>query len=510
MQLHPTMDRFYLSIIDFAGMKVENNVFVNKDERIGPMTIDGRHLAMPYFDILKNPDNRLIFHPLNENYTQPETTQFNLFKKRLVLELNLRLSALLTSLIGVAGDVTLQQRIKSSKLIGLVSNIGEVEMPLVESLLAASTASKKVNNEAFLFDIFLKKNGEINDTPYAAIGKINFTMFNEINRSLAEDEKTYKVFGKTLSKKHLMMLDNVFRVVFPGIDNPLNFTEGTDNKVFRYLNILLKTSYQIAHRMNEIADMLDELNEPQLKLEEIRSNLDWKNELEELYGMSGEIRLIPNQTDLGLESSKMKLDESKAAHAHPASAPAPVQHAPVAAPAFDPSRAAPQQAAPMMQAPVQQVQQVQAPSPEDIIRGTMGGGGMAGMMPGMAAPGVMPGMMIPSVMQPQMQVPSWILQEQMRTGQVQTPQMQMPQMQMPMMQAPQMQMQMPQMMPGMQMMQPQQQQIVHTPQGPMIVTPQGMVPAQLMGQNGMMQEQPMQQGLAINPHFMGRTAAPFN
>lgn len=526
MQLNPTMEKFYLSIIDYAGMKVENGIFVNKNEKIGELTIDGRHLTLPYFDNLKNPENRLIFHPLNESYTSPETTVFNLFKRRLVLELNLRLSALMVSLVGVAGDVSLQQRIKSSKLIELVSSIGSVEIALVEGLLAATTASKKVNGEAFLFDIFLKKNGEINDTPYAAIGKVNFLMFTEIQRALKDGD--YKLFGKKLTKKELLPMDNLFRVVFPAIEDPSSYTEGTDNKVFRYLNILLKTSYQIGSRINEIVAMLEELNEPALNLEEIRCNLDWAGYLEELYGMAAEIRIIPSQTDMIVEANKMKLDESKASAAAPASAPS-----------FDPSRA--QQPVQQVQQTMQQPQQVQQPqmmqqpqqpqaplSPEDIIRGSMGQPGMMpGMMPmmqpGMMMPGMMPGM-IPGqpMMQPQIQTPQWVLQEQMKAA-GQMPQQQMPMMQPGMMQtvAPGMQMPMqmmpqqmqPQMMPQ-QVMQ-QQPQIINTPQGPMIMTPQGMVPAQMMGQpmmqpGMMMQQQPVQQGLAVNPHFMQRSAAPFN
>ena len=495
-QLHPTMDKFYLSILDYAGMKVENGIFVNKNEKIGEMTIDGRHLGMPYFDNMKNPNNRLLFHPLNENYPVPETAVFNLYKKRLVLELNLRLSSLLVSLIGVAGDVTLQQRIKSSKLIQMVSSIGEVELPLVEGFLDMVKASKKANTEAFLFDIFLKKNGEINDTPYAAIGKLNFLMFNEINRSLKEGD--YKVFGAKVTKKNLIPLDNLFRVVFPTIDDPNSYSEGTDNKVFRYLNILLKTSYQISARMNEIADMLEELNEPALNLEEIRSNMDWVGCLEELYGMASEIRLIPNQTDLSVEAAKMKLDESKASAATPASTTT------GSAPAFDPSRAAPTAAVAMPAAPQPQQQMMptapqQPLSPEDIIRGQVAGG--MGMAPGMMMGGMMP-MMAPGMMQPQVHVPQWVLQDQINNGQA--PQQMMPMQMQPMQMVAQ----------PMQVMQPAQPQIIQTPQGPMIMTPQGMVPAQLMAGGGMMtgtgMMAPAQQGLAVNPLFMNRTVAPFS
>jgi len=494
MQLNPTMEKFYLSILDYAGMKLENNAFENKSEKLGPITIDDRKLTLPYFDNLKNPENKIIFHPLNENYTSPETTVFNLFKRRLVLELNLRLSSLIVSLISVASDVQLQQKIKSSKLIELVSGIGEVDLGLIDTFLDASKASRKVNDEGFLLDVFLKKNGEINDTPYAAIGKVNFVFFNEITRALSE-KGDYRIFGYKATKKALLAFDNIFRTIFPSIDSPETFMEGTDNKVFRYLNILLRTSYQISHRINEVVGLLQELNEPTLNLDEIKSNLEWVECLEDLYSMSSEIRLIPNQLDLSVESNKLKLDESKASAAAPATAQ-------TQAPQFDPSRA---QAASQPQAQPAYPQAAQAPrqlTPEEIIRGSIG--------PVVAQPMMQPGMMQPGMMmagQPMQQTsftPSWVLQEQMRTGQV-----------------PQQQMQ-----PVMQPMQPMQpmMQTVMTPQGVMMVPQQQMQPVmQSMGQPMMqqvmtpqgpmlvpVQQQPQETSLQINPHFIQqRSAAPW-
>jgi hypothetical protein len=66
------MEKFYLSMLSYAGLSYDDAIIKNTNHDLGPITIDGKHLTLPYFDNLKNPGDRLIFHPLNENYTNPE------------------------------------------------------------------------------------------------------------------------------------------------------------------------------------------------------------------------------------------------------------------------------------------------------------------------------------------------------------------------------------------------------------------------------------------------------
>lgn len=499
MSLNPVIEKFYLSSLDYAGIQVKDNIFVNKSESLGEISIDGKFLTLPYFENLKNPSGKVIFHLLNENYTNPENIVFNLYRKRLILELNIRLSSLIISLISIAADVQLQQKIKSGKLIKLISNIGEVDHTLIEAFLATVKASRKVNNEAFIFDIFLKKNGEIKDTPYAAIGKINFHMYNEVVKSLEDKEREYRVFNHKLRKKDLLAFETLFNVIFPNIDQKEIYTEGTDNKIFRYLNILLKTGYLISARMNELADILEELNEPSLNLEDIRSNHDWSDLLENLYDMPQEIRLIPNQTDVSIEPSKLKTDESKAKveYQPPASA----------APTFDPSRA--QTTQQPIQQPIQQP--MQAPTqpvpprqltPEEIIRGSIAGSQFpqpgTGVQPGFYQPTLIPqpGFYPQPINQPLIQggpgyAPAWVQQEMARTNQ-------------PPMQQPNMMMQQPMMMQPAVYQQPMMMQPG--------VYPQGQYPQQypIPQQQQMQYPMPQQSSLQVNPHFITRNQAPWN
>lgn len=487
--MHNTLEKFYLAVLAYAGTSLKDNVIVNTNPKLGDVMVDDKHLTLPYFENLRNPGDKHIFHPLNENYATPENAHFNLFKKKLTFELNLRLSSLIISMLKVGSEPLVQQRLKSEEAINLVASLGEIEMDMVANFVGLVKASQAENKAPFIFDIYLKKNGTVGETPYLAIGKINFMMYRELQKALEDKDMGYKVYGHKLRKKDIIALINVFRAIFPNIDSKDDFIIGTDNKVFRYFSALLLASYPVAHRMNEIADLLEEAKDPSLCLEDIRSDLSWANYIQDLYPLTDVIREIPNQTDLKTESHQLAVDESKVKE--PQKAP------PVYSP---PAQQQPQQ--PMQQMP-QQTQMAQHPAqppgPEDIIRASLN---RPMMQPGMMAPGMMPmqqGMMPmqPGMMPMQQGVP------------VMTPQgvMMMPAMQA----APQMQPVQQQTtggwtsfsptpvqpQPGMMTMQPGMMQM---PQAVPMMTPQGVVMVQ-PGTPMMGQGQPA--GIPLNPHLMG-------
>lgn len=507
MQMNPIMEAFYVSILDYSGLKLQDNIIVQKNEKLGEFTIDGKHICLPYMELLKNPQDKLFFHLLNENYVSPETTLFTQFKNRLVLELNLRLTSLVTSLIALSSDVMLQQRIKSSNLINLVTEVGETDHSVIEGFLAMVKASSKQNKEGYIVDIFLKKNGEVNNTPYAAIGKLNFRLYEEVKKALDSSEKDYRVFGTKLRKKDLMTVYNVLRAIFTEIDTKDSYSEGTDNKIFRYLNILLKTSYQISERMNQIADWLDEVGEPSLNVADIRGNHDWVEPIQKLQGMATEIRLIPNQTDSAVEAKRLVIDESKAVNppAQPAQPPSfnPTMVTQTTMPSPQPQ---PQQV-PQQQPAQQQVMQ-QPLTPEEIIRNKAAGNmGMQPMMPNMMPnmmPGMMPGMQMPGMMMPGMtqqpaMTPSWV-QAELIKNQLQQIQQQ------PMQQDPNMALLQQQMAQQAMLQQQMAQQAMLAQQQQNMMMP-NMMPN--MGMQGMMMPGmgvPQQGGIQLNPAFMGQRA----
>lgn len=485
MHLDKTMESFYMSILDYAGLKVdEDNNIVNQNLDMGAFTLDDSPIALPYFELMKNPEGRKFFHLLNENYANPETVLFNLFKRRLTLELNLRLAQLVTSLIALASDPKKQQRINNPELVELVTSIGEVDYSILEAFMNMCVASKKVNDVGYIFDFYLKKNGTVGDTPYSAICKTNHKLYNEVNKALEkEGDDRFKVYGTKVRKKDLVAIMATMEAIFPTIvlDDD-SMVDGTDNKIFRYLNVLLITSHITASRMNEIADMLEEVKDDTLLLEDIRSNLDWVGNLETLYGMAKEIRLIPNQNDIKLEGKKLALDESAAKQVleqqqvsakqqlaeplAPTPQPQPVEQPVQQVPTFNP-QAVQQQ----VQQPQPMPQQQQPMSAEDIIRGRVQQQFQQPMM----------NQQVPQYQQPMMQqqapMPGWMQRELMQQ------------------QTPQQQQILQQQLMQQQMLQQQQQQ--------------AMGYQQPMGMNPMVGHQQPMQGMQINPQMMSRATAPW-
>ena len=482
-QLHPSLDMFYQGVLAYAGLKYEDGVIKNISDKIGDIKIDGNPITLPYESNLSNPNGRHIFHPLNESYSNPETSMFSMYKKRLTLEINLKLSSLIITLLTVVSDVKLQQKAKSSKLVELLSSIGESEMSTVENFVSMIKHAQKEHHESFLVDFHLKKKGQLKGTPYAAIGKVNFIAYNELQRSLQDKDNGYRVFGSKMRKKDIVSIMSVLETLFELVE-PLSdeqaYTQGTDHKPFRYFNALLKTSYQVAHRINQVSKMLLELKEPMLSVEENFLDLSWEDTIEEVYNLTDIIRLIPNQTNPMTEAAanKMKAKEPQVSHQAPQvpvptlSQPSVPQSAP---PSYNPQQAHPPQ-------PQQQPQQQpQAPTVEDMIRGFL-------TQPQMLPMGVMQPMY-----PPQQQMMPMGMQQPMMYPQQQPQMMPMGMQQQPQYQQPVYQPQ-PQMMPmGMQQQQPQYQPaptMMQPQQGPMLM------------QNGQMvhpQQPPQQSGIPIIP-----------
>lgn len=331
-QLHPKLEAFYLSALAYAGMRYDEGYIKNIDPNLSEIRIDEKHLTLPYFDNLRNPAGRHIWHPLNESYSSPETVFLALYKKRLTLEINLKLSALIICLITLASDVQMQRKVKDPKLVSLLASIGEMEMSTVDHFLSMVKHSQKVNEEAFIVDLHVKKNGHIGEDHYTAVGKVNFTFYKELSRALEAKDDGYRVFEHKTRKKDIIALIGIFAALFDGIDGN-TYMVGTNIKTFRYFNALLLASYRVTKPINDVAAMLTELKVTGLDAEYVISDLEWANHLEEVYDLTSEIRAIPIQTNSKLESQQLNVKEPVQAEPHQ-TLPHPTVPIP---PSFDPS-----------------------------------------------------------------------------------------------------------------------------------------------------------------------------
>lgn len=429
MNLNPKIEEFYKEILLYSGLTVgeSGEVVVNSESKTPIKYKDGRVFHLPYMELLKNPDGKKFFHPLNENYIRPEGEGFIMYRDNLLMEINSKLTYLIGVLIDIASRPDLQKGIKSRELIDLLSLVGsgdgsgvsdvEAEMATILMEKVMPKAMKDRPHAPFI-DVFLCKDGHIGEEDFLAVGKVNFVLSKELDRAL--NEKEYKIFGQTVRKKDIIVYRNALRAIFPNLDNQDDYSAGSDNVVFGYLNALLATSYIVTNRLNEVMTVINkDLSKFGMLSDADLFKVDWVNLLEDMYGMTKEIRFIPNQDDVSESKStkKLKVNESKVKDESLIQKPVDMRQVQQQnqMPVFNPPQQQPQQ---QMTAPQQQVQQPQQPQqqPQQAPRleqmiGSMGQGFVNyQQQQSYQQHGIQPGM------------PSWLQQEMMARQQPQNPQ----------------------------------------------------------------------------------------
>lgn len=301
------MDDFYLAILHYAGLTYNGEFITAVDEKLGTISIDGKKLTLPYKDNLRNPNGRHIFHPLNENFTTPETAFLTTYTKLLTLNICNKLTGVLANLVRLMADIELQKRVKSTALINIVSNLPEADEKSIGELPSIIKAAIKSKSSEYFFSVFVKKNGVLKDTPYSAIGKINFSFYKEIVRAI--DDGDYKVYGYKSRKKDLLLLRDIFTSIFQDVDKEDAYSIGTDHKPFRYFNAVLLATGDVAKCINDVVELLKDVDDPSMDLDKCTVDLAWVGLIKDMYESTEAIRAIPIQTSGKVESKRLNIKE---------------------------------------------------------------------------------------------------------------------------------------------------------------------------------------------------------
>lgn len=305
MQLNPVIESFYKGLLEYAGLSVDEGGAIHLVAAGKPLKNKaGKFYHLPYIELMKNaPEGKAFIHPLNENYFKPESEFAMILKNNLVLFLNMRLVKLMDLLMDIGSDPVKQKLLKKKANVELVTNLGQLDdsqLNLVSQLLKRAVEQEPL--EPF-FSVFIKKNAKFKGEAFSATGTINFRLFKEAEEAL-QGGSPYSMFGSNVRKKDAIAISNIMRAIFPGLEDEDNYTETTDNKLFRWLNILLRTCYLVSNRINEIVlnlskDLFDsETNAPLI------SNHDWVADMETLCNMENEIKVIKNQDNIQDEANQ--------------------------------------------------------------------------------------------------------------------------------------------------------------------------------------------------------------
>ncbi len=281
---------FYKKIISYAGMSANDSGALHIDvlDTSTPVVVAGLPAYLPTKQNLKNPEGKSIFHPLNENWIKGESEAFKEYKKALLFKLNSNLVSLMIPLVQLATSIDLQQRLSADGLDGLLA-IGEADSKSLEIITKVLMAATKANPFGSVVDIYIKKGGTYNNQRFNSVGVVTFPMLKE---TFNRQERNEKLYGIKVRKHDYGLILNLINFLFPDNSKQEAYNDGSTSKTFRYMDALLRTSYKLSVRINQIVDMYAGVVPD---IEGLKIDLSWADELSEWEHKVAEIRLVPNQ-----------------------------------------------------------------------------------------------------------------------------------------------------------------------------------------------------------------------
>lgn len=321
MELNPIFDAFYRSILDQMGLAVQEDASIVKlSSNPSPLkTKGGKHYYLPYLSHTSSPEGKQFFHPLHEKYLDPESETFNIVRNNLTLMINLKFAGLMDLLIEVGCNGPLHKKIKSPILESIVGSMGEMEDSFkgmfTDKILGKATQEYGL---APYIDFDIVRDGKVDGVVHNAVGKVVWNIVSELEDSLSQSG-SYSFYGVKVRKKDILMIEKLFRAVFPQAFNEGVYVETTDNKVFSFLNALLKTSYMVTSRIDEVATAITNDLKLMEDVKPLNMNHDWVALLPEIYEMGREIGILGNLDDVRAEAAIKRIgsDEGSSVNEQP-------------------------------------------------------------------------------------------------------------------------------------------------------------------------------------------------
>ena len=307
------LNDIYRSILSFAGMEADAQGFITTgvDNRRSPAIINGAQLVLPLTAHLRNSDPkvRMIFHPLTENILRGESEVIAKLKSVINVRLNYTIGTVAVNLINLVASPEFHSRLspEQQELLTCVSDADEKSQA---NFVSAMVKGIKTSPERVFSNVYLKRGGTYKGKRYSRVGIVSFPFYeqlvkNELDGVRVKDIKTFK---------------QIFEFMFPDIAEAEEYNFGSDSHVAPYLEALLRSSANVASRLNDLltlyADFIDESAK-------ISFDSEWMEYFQDLTALLPEIRKVPVQ--LGNDGSVASTVEE------PVVAPvqAPVQQQPI-------------------------------------------------------------------------------------------------------------------------------------------------------------------------------------
>lgn len=269
-------------------MEADNDGFVNATIAGSktPALLDGERIVLPLQHHLRNPEEKLIFHPLSENIVKgSESEVITKLKENINIRLNYTFGIISKYLLVLASSPELHQQLEPDQTDALIA-LKDADANMVKNFTLLMTAGSKKQFDRLFTNIYLKKGGTVRGKRHSRAGIVVFPVYN----MLQKPDNT--LFGVKLRVKDKETFKSLYRFIFPGIDVEESYNYGSDSNVAPYLDTLLKTAASLAGRFNDILVTYKDYIED---AEQLMFDSDWVPMFDNLEALIPEIRRIPMQ-----------------------------------------------------------------------------------------------------------------------------------------------------------------------------------------------------------------------
>lgn len=291
------LNELYRSLLSVGNLFPDSQGFVKV--RFGKETdvalVDGKQLVLPTDAQLNNRDDprwekRIGFHPLGELANRPaESEVLAYFRKAVNIRLNVTFGTLALELMDVAASTAVHGNLSpdQQEYLSRLSGVDDETYRAFTQLVRACPATNPLQN---FVSVFIKRAGTIGDRRYARVGVVNFPLYQEVVK--AKHHPKREVYGVALRVKDRDAIQALLEYMIPGIDEPEQFSQGSNSLVAPGIDALMKAVKAVVLPLNDLIDLYKSVLED---LSELEFNLDWVEAFtgDNLNAWQGEARMIP-------------------------------------------------------------------------------------------------------------------------------------------------------------------------------------------------------------------------
>jgi hypothetical protein len=279
--------KVYESILKFIGLDSTKDGYVNAryGDNVKPFNINGLRVVLPLPEQLRSfdPKEKIIFHPLAENVLRGESDVINKLKEVIILRVNLVTGLIIQSLLNLVASPELHSKLTPEQA-ELLLTMKDVEPKTVIEFTNLMLSNIKNQDNSQFFNLYLKKGGTFKGSKFSRVGVVTFPYYDK----LLENEKDLK---PTRSKDRKALLA-IFKFIFPCIEEKESYNYGSNSNIAPYLDTLLKTTANVASRLNDVVSIYQDFIDD---YDTLIFDADWVDYFLDLDVLLPEIRRIPVQ-----------------------------------------------------------------------------------------------------------------------------------------------------------------------------------------------------------------------